>query len=243
MSPFLIYGLVDPRTNEVRYIGKSASGLERPKQHTMPSFLRNVRTHKANWVRSLLALGLEPSIVVLEDVGCKQDAADVECFWIAQARGLGWPLTNLTKGGDGVVLWARTPEHNAKIGNALRGRKQPAPVVAKMAAASKQRAQTPEGIDHVRRAAAALWGRPAERSAASERTKAAWDDPEKRSRMLAKRPKTHTEMHKRRIGDASKKSWQDPEYRAKVLAARTGKKLSPEHRAKLSAAARKRYAK
>lgn len=35
MSRFLIYGLVDPRTNEVRYVGRSSSGLVRPKHHSV----------------------------------------------------------------------------------------------------------------------------------------------------------------------------------------------------------------
>jgi hypothetical protein len=30
---YLIYGLVDPRDNLVKYVGKSSKGLIRPKQH------------------------------------------------------------------------------------------------------------------------------------------------------------------------------------------------------------------
>jgi len=33
MGEILIYGLRDPRTDEYRYIGKSTSGLNRPKSH------------------------------------------------------------------------------------------------------------------------------------------------------------------------------------------------------------------
>lgn len=36
-SKFLIYGLTDPITDELRYIGRSSSGLNRPRQHLAPS--------------------------------------------------------------------------------------------------------------------------------------------------------------------------------------------------------------
>src|SRR5689334_22004216 len=131
-SKFLIYGLVDPRTDAVRYIGKSCSGISRPKVHSMSSSLQQ-RGHKVNWVRSLVALNLKPTIRVLEEFSAVADLNDAECFWIAQGRGLGWPLTNLTKGGEGTtgcivsaetrakLAAAMTPEIRAKFAAALMG--------------------------------------------------------------------------------------------------------------------------
>jgi len=53
MTDSFIYGLIDPRTREVRYIGKSARGMQRPLEHSKPCYLRRDRTHKANWIREL----------------------------------------------------------------------------------------------------------------------------------------------------------------------------------------------
>ena len=38
---------------------------------------------------------------MLEETSRVEDLDSMEQFWIAQARGLGWPLTNVTKGGKG----------------------------------------------------------------------------------------------------------------------------------------------
>lgn len=127
---FLIYALVDPRTDERFYIGQSSIGLERPQQHMRATALRE-KTPKAAYVRSLLALGVEPRIEVLQTVDdpdeaippplhcwtgddvCALDAA--EMWWIVHGRKHGWPLTNRTHGGDGLRGLVRTPEHSAKI--------------------------------------------------------------------------------------------------------------------------------
>lgn len=100
----LVYALVDPRSGQWRYIGKSCSGLRRPQEHVRACFLRS-STHKNNWVKSLLAQGLEPQIEVLEELQGPDRLADAEMEWIAAARRAGCQLTNETDGGDG--LWGR----------------------------------------------------------------------------------------------------------------------------------------
>lgn len=239
MNSFLVYALVDPRTRQVRYIGKSCSGMERPKQHTMPCFLRG-KTHKENWVRSVLAAGLEPEIRVLELASGPEALSEAERAWIARGHAAGWPLTNATSGGDGVPGLVRTAEHRRKVSEALKGRPLPASTRASVAAAFRARAaQNPEGARELaRRAARTAWAKPGAKARASARAQAAWEDPATRARMLEARTGIkHTEEHKGKIGAASKKAWQDPEYREKVLASRRGRKLSPEHREKLRLAA------
>lgn len=63
-SQFLIYGLLDPRTGLLRYIGKSTCGLRRPRMHR--SVPKKEGKHKTNWLLQLQREGLEPEIVVLE---------------------------------------------------------------------------------------------------------------------------------------------------------------------------------
>lgn len=130
---FIIYALVDPRTGEIRYIGKSSSGVRRPRLHTAPSHLKEERTHKANWVRLLLSLGLKPGIQILEEFSSETDLNDAECFWIAQGRGLGWRLTNATKGGEGATGCVISEETRARMCRAQTTSQKPDPALVERA--------------------------------------------------------------------------------------------------------------
>lgn len=120
----LIYGLVDPRTLLVRYVGKSTNGLRRPRDHRMPSRVRQ-QTHVACWVRSLHACGLDYEIVVLETCDPDQLCA-AERWWIAFGRACAWPLTNHTDGGDGATGAKRSPEQRQAMRERFLGDKNPA---------------------------------------------------------------------------------------------------------------------
>lgn len=96
-SRFLVYGLIDPRFGTFRYIGKSSSGMSRPRAHARLA-KRGHRGYVYNWIRSLLALDLTYEIVVLER--CAADSLDAcEIKWIAWYRPFGW-LTNISDGGS-----------------------------------------------------------------------------------------------------------------------------------------------
>lgn len=118
---FLIYGLTDPRTGEVRYIGKSSSGMERPRQHGQPRYLKKSRNYKVNWIRGLLSLGLCYGIVTLEECASADALCDRERWWIAFARAWGLSLTNLTDGGEGNLGWNPSAEWRAKNGKIHSG--------------------------------------------------------------------------------------------------------------------------
>lgn len=121
LSDRIIYGLLDPVTEQVRYVGKSKMGIKRAKHHAQPSALNVDRTHKGNWIRKLQKDGLLYEIKILE--GGVEDLTWREQVWIAYGRGLGWPLTNITCGGEpGPDGYKWTPEHRAKISAANRGR-------------------------------------------------------------------------------------------------------------------------
>ncbi len=137
----IVYGLVDPRTLLVRYVGKSAVGFRRPKSHRRPSTL-GTHTHKNHWVKSLFTLGLDFTIVVLEEVALKDALDTAEIWWIAYGRACGWPLTNATDGGEGVSN--PSPEARARMG--FRGRKHTAATRALLAARrrSEMALRTPE---------------------------------------------------------------------------------------------------
>lgn len=145
VSRFLIYGLVDPRSGDVRYIGKSTSGMKRPKYHARPQHVAKApHTHKNRWLQKLLNEGLRPGLRVLEEFEAAADIADGECFWIAQGKGLDWPLTNLAKGGVGPLGHVVTPEVRARISAALTGRKMPAEHGARVGAFFRGKALSAE---------------------------------------------------------------------------------------------------
>lgn len=126
----LIYGLVDPRTLLIRYVGSSTTGLSRPNAHRTPREQRRP-SYKTSWVKSLLDAGLDYTVVVLEVRPVDLHAS--ERFWIAYGRACGWPLTNLTAGGEGALGRVASKETRAKLSASLRGKPR-SPEAAKASA-------------------------------------------------------------------------------------------------------------
>ncbi len=138
---FLIYGLRDPRTQEIRYVGKSARGVTRPLEHFPPPRADN--TYKAHWLRKLISIGLTAKIVILEMCAQKDALSLREQFWIAIGRAaLGVRFTNLTAGGDGCV--APTPETRARMSAAISATKNRPEVKARISKSSKEISSRPE---------------------------------------------------------------------------------------------------
>lgn len=137
----LIYGLRDPRTGEIRYVGKSRSGLRRPMAHRDAARLGET-CHKANWIRGLLAAGFDYEIVILErpDADALDDA---ERRWIAIGRmALGDRLTNATTGGDGGFRMSR--DSIERMSKSKTGKRHTSETKARMAAAHRGRRATAE---------------------------------------------------------------------------------------------------
>ena len=92
----LIYGLADPRTGELRYVGRSSSGLKRPRE--------SHGRYCQNWVDSLKKQGIIPRVLVLEELDPTTDVDErlntEERKWVAYCRSVGTRLTNLTDGGE-----------------------------------------------------------------------------------------------------------------------------------------------
>jgi hypothetical protein len=131
-----IYGLIDPQTGECRYIGKTSVGSQRMKMHW--SRLKCDRTYKGAWLRKLKVGGQECEVEILEELS-KELLSGAERRWIAYGREQGWPLTNLTDGGEGLHGHKFTEEHKAKISAANKGRKMTAEQISKLSAACKAR--------------------------------------------------------------------------------------------------------
>lgn len=93
---FYIYGLRDPRTDCICYVGKTNGLLRRLLQHMACDGSNAARVA---WLAELKAQDMEPEIVVLEE--CDMETwPGAEIAWIAKGRALGWPLLNITEGGE-----------------------------------------------------------------------------------------------------------------------------------------------
>jgi hypothetical protein len=154
-----IYGLLDPRTGELRYVGRTRQALQRRLLHHLQS---KDQTHRTAWIQSLVRDGVRPEIILIEEVPVLESPA-AERRWIANYRSAGARLVNCTDGGEGCLLGNRTTFRpgrivpktvREKISRTTRGR-PPNHVLtdasrAKMSAVKigKKRGPTP---DHVRR--------------------------------------------------------------------------------------------
>lgn len=88
-----IYGLLDPTTSGIRYIGKSNNPHRRLGEHINDQ----ADCSKTAWIRRLKLVGLGPILVILEEVQAEEDIFDAEERWIGRGIQLGWELTNDTK--------------------------------------------------------------------------------------------------------------------------------------------------
>lgn len=102
-----IYGLVDPRTGQIRYIGKTRRKLKyavkyRLNRHIADTLKEPLLTHKSRWIASLFREDLLPEAIVIDKVFCSaEELSALERKRIAEYKAKGADLTNATNGGDG----------------------------------------------------------------------------------------------------------------------------------------------
>lgn len=95
-----IYGLQDPVTQQIRYVGKTKNPKMRFHNHMNPR--HNEHTHKRNWINSLKELHLRPCMLILDEVS-EDDWKFWEKYWIQQCIVWGFNLVNHTSGGEGSI--------------------------------------------------------------------------------------------------------------------------------------------
>lgn len=221
---YLIYGLRDPRTGEIRYVGQSSKGLKRPWSHANASNLAGP-WYVNRWIKDLLAKGFMFEVVVLQileighlDVQGRKTALDeAERFWIKLGReALGRRFTNTTDGGGGTLGYVKPPEVRAKHSAALTGKKFSPERLAKLA----DRVATPEWKEYHRSVivAAAL-------------------TPEVNSRRIATRKALMATERGREIVEAS----HSPEANAKRSASLLKVYAAPEQKVQRSALSQKMW--
>jgi hypothetical protein len=132
-----IYALVDPNTEEVRYVGKTQASVVRRLSDHISGARRNKQDYKSRWIRTLLRRGQSPLLVTIDEVRADH-WEELEKFWIESYRQQGSPLTNAHEGGGSGPLSEATKErlrlshmgktltmeHRMAISRSLRGNRR-----------------------------------------------------------------------------------------------------------------------
>lgn len=236
-KPTVIYGLCDPRSGELRYVGKTVAGTHRRRKQHIGDARRGISNgHSGNWVRLLLAAGVEPEIFEIETVPVGGDWVEAEAHWIATMRAIGCELTNLAEGGQGTDGYRFTDEQRQKLSESHAHQRR-----------------TPEQIERWKVSMAAKrangWTMPPfseeaiqKRKESAAKTNAAG---------LRKKRRPATDEQRRRASEA-RIACDTPEMRARISAGKlaeyarkrqeTGSAISPEVRQKLSDAMKRKRA-
>lgn len=158
-STTFIYALLD-ENGVVRYVGKSNNPTRRLNDH----LTKKSRSHKSHWIQSMLSRGVEPSLLIIEECPFEQ-WVERERYWIAYYDSVGTPLTNGTRGGDGLHYHQekalrkisaiarqgkkkkRSPESIEKVASKNRGRKHTEQTRRNMSLAHMGHKPSPQTIE------------------------------------------------------------------------------------------------
>lgn len=108
-KPVAVYALADPRTGDVRYIGKANCPHARLKSHLRDSRRRDTPIYR--WIRKLAADNTQPIITVL---AWTEDWQSEERKQIALHRENGCRLLNVAEGGDEPACTYETRAENGR---------------------------------------------------------------------------------------------------------------------------------
>lgn len=92
-----IYKLIDPISDDVRYIGQTNDINRRYNDHLSSSIRENssqYKTHKSCWIRKLINLGLRPIIEIVQECQTVEESNFLEKFYIEKYTFDGCKLTN-----------------------------------------------------------------------------------------------------------------------------------------------------
>jgi hypothetical protein len=237
-----IYALFDPRyPTIVRYVGKTQRPLDARMRSHIWEAGSGLKSHRHHWIASLNAVGITPTVKLLEEVSADDWQAH-EKRWIKHFRDAGHPLTNTSNGGDGLdseawkAIWA-SPEFRKRQSVALKAYNADPLVRARKSAEGKARYSNRSERQKTSERIKAALASPAARAKKSVITKNGWAIPEVRQNRLAgisayqgtdeariactKRLKARWSDPAARIkaSEAAKRRWNNPEMRQRIIAA------------------------
>lgn len=207
-----IYVLRCPFSREVRYVGKGDNLKSRLRQHVYEARGTDIKTHKCDWIRSVLQRGAKPIIEVDEivlDGACWKEA---EQRRIAYYQALGCDLTNGTTGGDGNG--PINEEARAKLAKLASERFGSAQARVKQSETMKSLCADTDWLAARTETQRKVRGTREWSDAQSERSKALWRDPDKRERMTEARRRLSADPdYRARISESNKRAHSCPEFR------------------------------
>lgn len=218
-----VYGLIDPRTKEYRYVGMSKNPQNRFIGHLKEARNSKKKNHKIYWIRGLVNLGLTFETKILSKLSSSPGI--LERQWIKKLRFEGNRLTNKTAGGEGLL--------------------NPSPATRKLLSKSISAGITKAWSDPTYRAKQ-IKARSNQRKKTSESVRNLWKDPEYRKRQLLSRSKSKSKRWedpdaRKRQSEALKKAHQDPKVYARKVAAVRRTALNTEVQRKKSESQIKRW--
>jgi hypothetical protein len=111
---YVIYGLFDPNTKELRYIGKTNNIKNRLRQHYNPCNLKS-NTHKNNWLKCLAEENKKADVEILEIYSTYEELNLAEIELIEYYKYIGCNLVNGTLGGEGCIGHIVSEETRQKL--------------------------------------------------------------------------------------------------------------------------------
>lgn len=229
-----IYGLVDPRDGQLRYVGKTKNSL-RSRLLAHISDVRRGRTYipRHKWLCDLLLAGESPEIVELDKV-TSDEWQEAEQFWIGYLRFVGLSLLNGTIGGDGAVGHKMSEEVKKKLSDGAIRRYQNPNERRRTGAAVKRGQDTDSYRAHMRERAAKCT--PESLAKLHEGTRRCCRSEEGRKAIADRmRGKVVSEATRKILSEQRLGVKLPIETRLKMAAARVGRKHSEETKAKMRA--------
>lgn len=115
-----IYGLCDPDTQELRYVGVANDMFGRFRGHLKEA--KKGMRHLHKWIRTLTRKGKLPEAFEIESVNV-ENWQEAERFWISYFRAIGCRLTNAIEGGKGCLGLRHTEEFKRNMRRRMQGNK------------------------------------------------------------------------------------------------------------------------
>lgn len=107
---FYVYGLIDPRDNQIHYVGITRNTPAR----RLASHITSGASAKDSWLATVLDAGFLPAISILQTAETYEEIFELESWWIRLAELAGWPITNTNKISRRIVRdvhgFATTPQ-------------------------------------------------------------------------------------------------------------------------------------
>lgn len=120
---FVIYGLRDPKTKKIGWVGQSKHGLDRPKSIITDSAIESCNLGCRNWLRALRSESLKPEIVILESCSTVDELNEAERRHIDKIRSESESqLTNIQGGGfEKTATFLRRSKDRLRVLKAVQG--------------------------------------------------------------------------------------------------------------------------